>query len=56
VASNIGTVNAKYRKPPIIERALAVHVDMAEEKFRLKAETWPQIDGERMWREWPVNK
>jgi hypothetical protein len=43
VASNIGTVNAKYRKPPIIERALAIHVDMAEEKFRLKAETWPQI-------------
>ncbi len=33
----------RYRRPPIVERALAIHVDMPEERFRVKAETWPAI-------------
>jgi uncharacterized protein (TIGR04255 family) len=33
-------VSIKYRKPPVVERALAVHVNIPEEKFQLKSDTW----------------
>jgi hypothetical protein len=33
----------RYKKPPVVERALVVHAPVEEEKFQLRAESWEQI-------------
>jgi len=33
----------KYKNPPIIERALVVHAELTEEKFRLAGEAWQAL-------------
>ena len=43
VATDASDIKIKYRKPPIVERALVVHAEMSEEKFRLKADEWQAI-------------
>jgi hypothetical protein len=43
VATDASETKIRYRRPPIIERALVVHTEMSEEKFRLRADEWQAI-------------
>ena len=43
MATDATNEKAKYRKPPIVERALVFHASISEEVFRPKAEEWQTI-------------
>jgi hypothetical protein len=36
----VATSTVKYKKPPVVERALTVHVELSEEMFQTKADEW----------------
>jgi hypothetical protein len=39
----VATPRIRYKKPPVVERALVVHAPVPEEIFQLKAEAWESI-------------